>query len=144
MMRVVDKTGNAWRRVEITGRLRFRENKAVENLFNQPVQGKSSVLIPPPYYPVTPPTLKTMHETTFNLLFHTIHPVDSTSQHAKTCFFPPFLHDSHLPESHRGLQVCWCSSGPGWRTRRRGPRGCCPLPCSPCSHRSRPWRWRRS
>ncbi len=55
-----------------------------------------------------------------------------------------FLMYSHLLESHHCLQVCWCSSGPGWRTRRRGPRGCPLLPRSPCNHQSHPWCWRRS
>lgn len=49
---------------------------------------------------------------------------------------------SHLPESYRCPQVCWCSFGPGWRTRRKGPGGCLLLPCSPCSHHSHPQHWR--
>lgn len=65
---------------------------------------------------------------------------------ADTCqvrfFF--FLTHSYLLENHRCLQVCWCSSDPGWRTRMRGPRGCPLLPCSPCNHQSHPWHWRRS
>lgn len=61
-------------------------------------------------------------------------------RHLNTC--QVFFTYSHLLESRRCLQVCWCSSGPGWRTRRRGPRGCPLLPCSPCNHQSHPW-WRR-
>lgn len=51
---------------------------------------------------------------------------------------------SHLLESHRCLQVCWCSSGPGWMTQRKGPRGCPLPPCSPCNRQSHPSCWRRS